>query len=1297
MVDLSSQAFGENTVLDLALRLGVRTQAVLDTLNSMGLEIDDPTAPLDPQIEETVIGRMVESGQVAKRALKKAKKRRHAQDPIADDTILKEALGASQVGYSEAAIPRQVAHLVTEEKPSLLERFGLRRRSREEPEEVVETFDREAAAPPVEEPPVFEPPSPPRRAPKPPRREEPPVVEEDEELDLDLDLPDLAEVGIAEEAVDEEELDLDLEGMMEEEAPTEEAVDEEELDLDLEGMMEEEEPTEEAVDEEDPDLDLDLEQLMEEEPEAEAEPEIEVGEESVSPIEEAEDDLGEDLDLTGLDLGEDEEELGDVEEAALDDLLLGEEGDDSILEGLEDLDLGDFTGLPEEEEAPAAEPEEAVEEAEEAEEGEEGEEEAEGEAEEKEEAEKLPTLLEKIILKLDLSPAEIVAAAVGSLLIMLTALGLTVYYYLNYSPQKADDLWEQGYRAYQSEVLREERFTVIFDSFTRLLTDFPYDAHLEEAAYLLGKSFYRRAEETAETNRDAAKPLYADTVEYFQKFLAEQDRIGNRLAQQSGQSHRRYMNQEWREDAYYNIAVAYEKQSEFKQALDNYEAFLKEYPKSKRVSKVRITVGDIYRRWADVDENYRAERLMTAIQKYQEALDDPSTDRQTRIALHTGIGDINRLLYDTTKEEYRQGFIEATLREYRNAEKSLLGGDKGSIEYNSLERDLAFGLADTLLILGKNAAEDAKKEEAAAENFDRSAQLRTSQLAAAEVMRATANHYLSEASYLYSRLIGVEPAVPFTPSKQADSSGAILETSGTSILSNEQKVRVGANLAESYFYMGLYDEAIDTARPLVDDLYAKDRNNPYLASLCYLVGDAAWESGDYGSLMVDYYKKGRELKPLFPPATGERSNAAAIRMANTYYKRGIDEGNPKDLENAIDQYNLILVSFPETDWTYFTRYWLAKTYERYADVLSDPESPNYSPEKAKENYSQAQLQYELAMIARRTSKLLDKRNRDALKDCYFRPGRCAYRAGDLKKAKELLMGAIVWSTTEARGDPRSIPCRELLGDIYLELGHPDQAIRIYEWYLDQKYDQLDSRGDSLSRVSLKLAEGYLKRFSYGQAREILQRLVQNNPVVRRPGSKEVEEGPGLKAQRFLAQSYRDEADASFDEIRQDNLRAAADAYRTLLNMNPNEYSAYRDLAEINFDLAGPDQPESYQQAIDNYKQFAASGAADLEPDRDVIYYRWGDCYCHLGDYENATETLKKINGTSIPPDAHARALLLLGECYEKLSEQQTKDFDKQYYLTMAKETYLQTIDTKDRFASQVARNKITLISMRLNP
>ena len=180
----------------------------------------------------------------------------------------------------------------------------------------------------------------------------------------------------------------------------------------------------------------------------------------------------------------------------------------------------------------------------------------------------------------------IVGAIAVSVILPLVALGLTVYYYLNYSPQKADDLWEQGYRACQSEILGEERFDTIRDSFTRLMDDFPDDSHLEEAAYLLAKAFYRRAEEVAGMDQREAKELYADTVEHFRKFLQEQERIGNRLAEQSGQNYRRYMNQEWREDAHYYIALACEKQQDLQQALNAYEVFLKEFPRSIRVSEV---------------------------------------------------------------------------------------------------------------------------------------------------------------------------------------------------------------------------------------------------------------------------------------------------------------------------------------------------------------------------------------------------------------------------------------------------------------------------------------------------------------------------------------------------------------------------------------------------------------------------------------------------------------------------------------------------------------------------------------
>ena len=167
-----------------------------------------------------------------------------------------------------------------------------------------------------------------------------------------------------------------------------------------------------------------------------------------------------------------------------------------------------------------------------------------------------------------------VVAAVGSLLVMLTALGLTVYYYMNLSPQKAADLWATGYGAYQHEVLGDRNLKTVVDSFTELLTGWPDDPHLEEAAYLLARAHYRRAEEVAKDRPDAAKSYYADAVDYFYKFLDEQDRIGERRARQQGEDNalrpRRYMDTEYREDAYYYIALSYEKQDEYEQALEAY-------------------------------------------------------------------------------------------------------------------------------------------------------------------------------------------------------------------------------------------------------------------------------------------------------------------------------------------------------------------------------------------------------------------------------------------------------------------------------------------------------------------------------------------------------------------------------------------------------------------------------------------------------------------------------------------------------------------------------------------------------
>ncbi len=1348
MAELAEETRGESTVLDLATRLGVRSQVVMDTLSSLGLEVDDPTAPLDPQVEERLVDQMVESGQVASRARKKAKKRRSSQQPLADDMILQEALGASESGFSRGSVPQEVAHMMPEEKPSFLERLGLRKpRQREEPDTFRGALEPEgekedysaavATEPPPEREPIFQP--------SPPPSQEPESFLDDEEDDLGLNLEDVSagmedlDLTEDEEPAEEPQPEPAPKRGSQSAAKTEPVPDQEQEeadlgeDFDLDALDLDEEESSDAGTEEDLGEDVDLDSLdLGEEEEAETEKEGETEAESAAQetAADSEKDIGEDIDLEGIDLGEEEQgeggeeeqaepeaepsgegeadlgedldleglDLGDGDDSELQDLL-GDGSEEDILQGLEDLDLGDF-GEEEEEETPAEEEAEAeAEEGEEDEEEGEEDEEEEDEDEEEEDEEEEPGFLERIILKLNLSPIEMIAAATGSLLVMVTALGLTVYYYMNYSPRKAADLWETGYRAYQSEVLGDRNLNTIVDSFTRLLVDFPEDPHLEEAAYLLARAHYRRAEEVAKEKPDAAKSYYAETVDYFYKFLEEQRRIGDRLAQKQGEGYRRYMRTDYQEDAYYYIALAYEKQDEYEQALEAYENYLEHYPNSDRAPQIRVTLGDIYRKWAGVDENARTERLLQAIEQYESALEHPSIKEKQRVALHNAMGDIYRLLYDTTKEEYRRGFLDRTLKQYRTSEKLLAqreheDAEEENLEQTKLEQNLAEGLADTLLVLGTNSANLVEQITRSVSAFQRSDPLRKRQLAEAENQRATAEKRLSEAAILYSRLLGLEPdasLITQSPTVEILASESTEQEGG--ILTTDEEDRIKKNLADAYFQMGKYNKAMDVAIPLIQELEERDPDSEYLAPLCYLVGDAAWEVGDYERRVVDYYRKGREQNPLYPPGSGERSHKAALRMANTYFSRGLSRGDVGQLESAISEYNRILREFPETDWTYFTRYWLAKTYEKHADVLSTPNTEHYDPEAARENYQYAYNQYQLALEARDRSGLVDKDDRDAQKDCYFRSGQCAYKANDLGRAREMLSEAILWSATGAPGDPRAIPCRELLGDIYLELGHPDHAIRIYEHYLDQKYHQLDERGDSLSRVSLKLAKSYLRRFSYGQARKVLERVVRDNPVERKPGTGEVVEGPKLKAQRLLAQSYRDEADVSFDDARREALLAADQEYVDLLEINPKEYSALRAIAEINFELANPQSSDYYDRAAEFFRRYVESGAVDADEDRDEVLYRWGDSYYHLGEYEKAADALKRIHGTTISNAMYGRALLLLGDCYERIAAQQTGDFEKKHYLNEAQQAYQNVTQTQDPFATQAARNRMNMMNL----
>ena len=120
------EAATSKTIFVLSLELGVRNETVLAVMREMGLEADNLSISINPEIQESIVERMVEKGVIAARAADAAKRRQITEQPFADDEILAEALGASELGYSEARIPPQILQQTSiAEKPSLFQRlFG---------------------------------------------------------------------------------------------------------------------------------------------------------------------------------------------------------------------------------------------------------------------------------------------------------------------------------------------------------------------------------------------------------------------------------------------------------------------------------------------------------------------------------------------------------------------------------------------------------------------------------------------------------------------------------------------------------------------------------------------------------------------------------------------------------------------------------------------------------------------------------------------------------------------------------------------------------------------------------------------------------------------------------------------------------------------------------------------------------------------------------------------------------------------------------------------------------------------
>ena len=350
-------------------------------------------------------------------------------------------------------------------------------------------------------------------------------------------------------------------------------------------------------------------------------------------------------------------------------------------------------------------------------------------------------------------------------------------------------------------------------------------------------------------------------------------------------------------------------------------------------------------------------------------------------------------------------------------------------------------------------------------------------------------------------------------------------------LSKEDQEDTLYNNAYCYFLVRNYPETYTSGEEILD---ASDVTNSVKAKVNYLMGHSAWaqaKTNQNYAKVKEYYRNALRLDSFYPSdQNGEESNLAELRLTNAYFL--ID----KNYEEAVKHYENMLNSYPQSKYTYLTRYWYAKALDQYGDEImkeidkAEKESKGSAPAalrtKALLLYDSAVVQYLNAKNAREKSRVVDNQNQEYLIDIMFNRGHCAFKAGKLKDAENYLTEALDKYRNDQVAQPFISQALERLGDLNAKLTNYGKAIRLYKDYLDNSFD------DSNARVSMKLAESYLNQYSYDNAREWYQRVISEYPP---PAEKDIprlvaEEIPaqkiaGFEAMKKMAESYQLEANS----------------------------------------------------------------------------------------------------------------------------------------------------------------------------
>lgn len=1190
------------SILQIAGELGVRSNSVQKALRELGVNVDDPSSPVDPDLEDVLIDHLIDQGTVPSKFKRKTK---DSDEPFMSDDLLLEAMGAGEDGFSEERIPRQMrVESGFAEKPSWFERFFGKKKENEvvrslrESERTSDDLDRMFA--PIEKRSQSAGLSP-LAAP-----------EQDDFFGQEDEYEEVEEpsIELSDDILDEFD-DLDMDGI------------EDIADLELEGFEE---------------LSKEAEEAQEEEPAAEEETEETQEEETESE-------------------GEEEGEEGEVEEA-------DEEDEDEIPVGM----------------------------------------------------------FERVLSRIHLTPAEMWTVTGGSLAIMLVLLGITIYWYMFKSPSATEDLWTRAEAKYEdaegfedvTTAQRIQYYGEASDLLLRFIDEFPEHDNVELAFRYLCDSHYEKAylHKTQDDQEDLMIEEFKNSISYFNQFLnyleSEADDVSLKLSllpnindiedpdekKLQRDLMARLINQTFpdpvlQEEAMRHKGHAHWELGEYPEAVEAFKEYLNKYSGHDNAPPIRLHIGDIYQEWAAKNKENEFDLLDEATFAYEDAIAAlPDNQHLAKMNLYKGLGEIEEKIYlrlriDGREESMQDPLDEAIAYLQKSYDEAQLVGE------NLLPEDqikVYKFLSDLNLTRGEMAVEKLEEWERVKEDFREGEYLQVMEQGVSD-KREEANLYLQNSLALYEELLKLE-----------------------TLLEDPDKFDILYNKANAQRLIRDYDEALATAEELNEELgeikpSTSQEPDPYKdirVKNAYLLGHIAWDkagydwkqdiinnrrrslnSSQYYTNVKKYYQEALAEDGFYPEEeNGIVSHLADIRLTNVLY---IQE---QEYEQAIERFKTMVGLWPEDDYSYLTYYFYGKTLELYGDekrnelqqVNDEIKQFGITPELYKKRndlqtemanlYQDAIIQYGKAIEVRPSSQYVDINNEQYLVEMNFHRGFSAFKQGkyinDPSKidAENLLTNALQkYRNHPVAREKYVAPAIERLGDLYRTIGLYDTAIDKYREYIDNAYE------DEQSKVRMKLADTYLTSLSYDEARMWYQRIIDENPPpskadidrARRMG-KTVERGPAYEALKKKAQTYLDQATIAVTEAtapvnnRHKYLEQALDAYQKFAHAYPidpennNQYQpgdpripvdseTQRVIGNIYFELE--DYPNAAKNLLAYLNQFPNA------PHRGQIYNKIGQSYIQAGMIDEAINRLYLVNQQDITnPSQFADVKLNLAQAYE---------------------------------------------------